>query len=214
MRGVPVDGEKVLRRRKSLGLTQEQLALQANCDVKTVRKAERSFHIDHSVLDRLAVALETAKQDLVDLHTLGVEEANVQRILAWQDAFNDRDVERLLTFYHDEGQVEVVFNTQIPGGGVFSGIAAVQQWLTTILATYRTQFITRDMFQIDSAKDFVFMRSVREAEVEAIATGEKTTAQAAHEFQLQDGKILSHRIFSDTEKLSRIIGQLEPDDVE
>lgn len=212
MRGVPVNGGEVLRLRRSLVLTQERLAAAADCDVKTVRKAEKSQHVDHSVLNRLAEALGVSSENLVDSRLLGQEQANTDTILQWQEAFNERDVEQIVSFYDRNAFVEVVFNDQIPGGGLFQGIDAIRDWVTLALGTYQTQHITPDMFEIDGANDLVFMRSVRPAEVRIIATGATTTAQAAHEFRLAQGLVIAHRIFSDTEKISQILSKLEDDE--
>jgi transcriptional regulator with XRE-family HTH domain len=65
MRGVQVIGETIRSQRRQRGLTQEQLAAQADCDVKTLRQAEHSRAIDLSSLKRIALALNLNYVDLI-----------------------------------------------------------------------------------------------------------------------------------------------------
>ena len=65
MRGLRVNGERICELRKLLAMTQEQLAIRAACDVKTLRKAEQSGNVDVSTLRKLAAALGVSEEELL-----------------------------------------------------------------------------------------------------------------------------------------------------
>jgi transcriptional regulator with XRE-family HTH domain len=65
MRGALANGKEFLLARTKLGLTQDQLAVLADVDVKTVRKAEHGKRLDLGTLTRLAHALKTDLQQLL-----------------------------------------------------------------------------------------------------------------------------------------------------
>ena len=64
-RGVPLDGSRLRQLRRALAYTQEQLATKAECDAKTVRKAERSEPLDLATIERLALALGVGQAHLI-----------------------------------------------------------------------------------------------------------------------------------------------------
>lgn len=68
MRGVPADGRFIKKGRRSLGLTQEALAADARCDVKTVYRAENDAFLDIATLVRLAAALDVPYRKVVQRH--------------------------------------------------------------------------------------------------------------------------------------------------
>ena len=57
MRGATANGVKIAELRAAAGLTQEMLASDCACDVKTVRSAERSKRMDIRTLQRIAERL-------------------------------------------------------------------------------------------------------------------------------------------------------------
>jgi len=65
MRGVVPDGHRIRIARIARGVTQEQLAVCADLDVKTIRKAEHGKRLDVGTLAALARALEVDVQTLV-----------------------------------------------------------------------------------------------------------------------------------------------------
>ncbi len=205
MRSVPVNGEAIRERRKSLPWTQEMLAEQADCDVKTVRKAEKSGHVDPSIVLRLAAALGIKQQDLLDNGALDREQANIEVALASLDGFNRRDPDAIASCFHDEGSISVLFETKFPGGGEFQGKDAIRQWAEITFQAMLTEQITPDMYRVDAVGEFVFIRTVREIEVTSLANQITVHAQVAHEFRILDGKIISQRMFPDTAALTQLI---------
>ncbi len=209
MRGTPVDGQLIRKTRKSMGLTQEQLAADAECDVKTLRKAEKSQHIDQCTVDRIALALKLEATDLINSAALDVEQANIQLVLSWQEAFNRRDPVAMAELFHTDGSVTVMADIPMPGGGEFLGKDGVLEWGRVCFATMRTQHITRDMFQIDAAGDFVFMRGLTDVEVTSLITNQTAKASAAHEFRIRNGKIAALRVITNTAAIAKILQKID-----
>lgn len=211
MRGIPVRGEKILELRKLRALSQEKLGSLADCDAKTVRKAEQSKHVDHSVVERLAAALEVPTEEIIRNDMIRQEQANIDHVFAWNNAFLDRDVERAASFYANEATVAVMFDERMPGGGEFSGSEGIRQWLSICFATFITERMPPEAYQVDAFDSLVFVRSNRPIKVTSVQSGQQTEAHGAHEFRIVDGKIVQHRIFPDTFALAQIIEHIEDD---
>jgi transcriptional regulator with XRE-family HTH domain len=67
LRGVQADGASIYRARRLQGLTQEALAAAAECDEKTIRRAEQGFHLDLATLSRIALALKMPYRRIIEL---------------------------------------------------------------------------------------------------------------------------------------------------
>jgi len=214
MRGSPVNGKRILTIRKSQGMTQEQLAAEADCDVKTLRKAEKSQRVDQSTLKRIAEALNVELPKLINAAALEREQANIQLVLDWQEAFNRRDAAAVAEFFHEDGSVTVMTDVPIPGGGEFLGKEAVYQWAKTCFETYLTEPITPEMMQIDAVRDLVFLRGKTDVEMTVINTNQSTKASATHEFRIKNGKILSHRVVTNTALFAKLVEQAEEEAAE
>lgn len=204
MRGIPVKGHSILETRKSLGLTQEQLAAQAHCDVKTIRKAEKSQPVDSSILKNLADALGVEQSAFVDTASAHREQHVLEVALSWLNAFNTRDPVAVAELYHAAGSVTVMADPKLPGGGQFLSREGVQQWASVCFEAMITEPMTSNMFQIDVAGDYVILRSIVAIQVTSLLTHRSVGAAAAHEFQIQEGKILSHRIFADSDAIASL----------
>jgi transcriptional regulator with XRE-family HTH domain len=65
MRGVAANGAYIKATRRSRGLTQEELANAARCDIKTVYRAESALRLDMATLARLADTLRVPYRRVV-----------------------------------------------------------------------------------------------------------------------------------------------------
>lgn len=65
LRGVEAHGAFICQARRLLGLTQEALATAANCDVRTIRRAENNGRLDIATLVRMASALRAPYEKIV-----------------------------------------------------------------------------------------------------------------------------------------------------
>jgi ketosteroid isomerase-like protein len=190
-------------------LTQEQLAAQSECDVKTVRKAEKSGHVDQSIVESLSQTLGIEPRNLIDTALLDREGGDIEIAMSWLDTFNQRDAERLAELYHEEGTLKVMMDDKLLGGGLFIGRTGVTQWASVCFDAMLTEQVTHNMFQIDVAGCFVFVRSIRDLQVTSLRTNQHIYAPVACEFQMRMGKIWSHRIFSDTDAIARLLSEAE-----
>ena len=80
MRGVVPLGEKIVQLRRSSGLTQEMLAADCECDVKTIRNAEHSRSLDVGTLRRIAARLKVAYGDIAAVPAPDRRKANVATV--------------------------------------------------------------------------------------------------------------------------------------
>ncbi len=104
VRGIHADGTKIKQLRKTRGLTQENLAGLASCDVKTVRKAEQGKNLDYQTLGKIATVLGVHFPEVVDGRDDPDSEqlANFKLVESWIEAFNQRDIDRLMSSSDDK----------------------------------------------------------------------------------------------------------------
>lgn len=207
-RGVPLDGARLRRLRQALGYTQEQLATKAECDAKTVRKAERSEPLDLATIKRLALALGADSSELNFVEPS--DEAKLQVAWEYVRAFNERDPDSVAAIFHEDGSVNVMSDPGLPGGGLFTGEDGVREWARLSMDVMHMEQVSPEMVQVDVAGEYVLLRSRRDIRIESPRTQRAVTASVASEFRVRDGKVLSLRIFADT----LAIGRLYQDDDE
>ncbi len=207
MRGIQVSGSKIRQLRKARGLTQQELAFQAQCDVKTIRKAENSKRVDLSTAGRLAAVLGVNVRDLAAAPTKSDVAAGVAIVQAWTAAFNSRDPQAVAKVYDDNGVIIVMASPNIPGGGTFTGKEEIRRWAQESFNAFDVEKMGPDNQRIDTLGDVVFLRTARDLRVTSCATGQIAYAGAANEMRFADGKILEHRIYADTNALASILGE-------
>jgi transcriptional regulator with XRE-family HTH domain len=123
MRGKPVHGDRIHDLRKAQGMTQEQLAEKAGLDVKTVRKAEQGRRLDLGTITKLCLVLQTELRHLIR-PTRSARELEIRRrdiVINWQRALDARELDGLLSCYHDDAVLHLPGAPQIPFGGTFRG---------------------------------------------------------------------------------------------
>jgi len=203
MRGIQLHGPAIKQQRKSLGLTQQRLAFQAECDTKTIRKAENSQRVDVDTALRIAAALGVAIGDLVAPSSIEHQRANTLVAEAWVDAFNARDPEAVTNCFHEDGVIHVLADRSTPGAGEFGGHARIREWALVSFETFHSEPVTRDMYAIDAVGDHVFLR-VENATVRCRHNGEQTKASAMWEFTIRGGKIVRLKIYPESGAMEAI----------
>lgn len=197
MRGIQLNGPVIQQRRKALGLTQQRLAFRADCDTKTVRKAENSKRVDLATALRVASALGVAISELVEPLSPDLQRANIQTAEDWVAAFNARNPDGVAGCFHRDGAINVLADPATPGAGEFRGQEGVRQWARVFFETFISQAVTRDMYTIDAIGDYVFLRIDR-ALVKCLLNGEQTEASAMWEFTIRRGKIIRLTIYPES----------------
>jgi transcriptional regulator with XRE-family HTH domain len=205
MRGANADGDRIRNLRRSLGLTQDELARRAECDVKTIRKAEKDGRVDLATLRRIAAALNVTSADLdhPPADARATEQANLQVILGWIDAFNRRDVDAILECWHDDGVLQIPGMEGVPAGGTFCGKDEIRAHQELAFQTYRTEHLVLGNIQVNAVDNFVFARG--NASVVHIPSGRETRCYAVHEFRLEAEKIAEHLVITDTRAFQQLL---------
>jgi transcriptional regulator with XRE-family HTH domain len=121
MRGIAADGAAIRHVRWLAGLTQEQLAALAGVDVKTVRNAERGQRVDLATLARISFALNVDACNLIIATHSPLEIRRRDAVGRWRHAWDVRDIEALLSLYHDDAVLHLPGAPEIPFAGEHRG---------------------------------------------------------------------------------------------
>lgn len=206
MRGIRVRGDLIRTRRKAAGLTQEQLAAAAGCDVKTVRKTERGAErVDLWVVSAIAEILgcETESLIVLDAASEGKAELHLSLVNDWHAAFADADMDRLLALHTQDTILEIPGSEGLPAAGNFTGIAQLREHFLAMFKLFRLRAVQSDDFRIHAVDDLVFLRST--ATIEYLPAGKSYTTRHVNEFEFRDGKIARRVVVADYDRLREIL---------
>lgn len=210
MRGVPVRGELIRNLRKAAGLTQEQLAATIECDVKTLRKAERGAErVDLWVVSAIGEALgcETDSLIVIDADSDRKAEFHLSLVKQWHAAFADADVDRLLALHSEDTILEIPGSDGLPAAGNFTGIDELRGHFLALFKLFRLRAVQDDDFRIHAVDDLVFHRST--ATIEYLPAGKSYTTVHVNEFEFRDGKIARRVVVADYDGLREIVADCE-----
>jgi len=203
MRGTIANGDKIVALRKVAGLTQEMLAAESGCDVKTLRSAERSQSMDAVTLRRIAGRLGVGYRDIIADIPQDRREANIAAAENYIRAFNARDPDAVAECFREDGAVIVLADPRLPGTGEFRGQGRIREWATMCFKAYLAEQLSEDKYHIDAVGDYVFVRLVRPT-LQCLITGKQTTVSVMSEFEISDGRIAVLRTFPESGAVERI----------
>ena len=204
MRGVMICGQTVRELRKKAGLTQEQLAVDADCDPKTIGKAERSQgRVDLHVAVAIAEALDCSTEAILETSDSTRNDSNIQLVHAWNDALCSWDLEKLLAFHTDDTVLEIVGAHGVPAEERYEGIAQLKAHFEETSKILRLVWWDKDTIQITAVDNLVFMRS--DATIEYAPNGKTYTTRHFNEFEFRDRLISRRVVIADYEGLRRIL---------
>jgi transcriptional regulator with XRE-family HTH domain len=203
MRGVVTNGEKILALRNGAGLTQETLAAQAGCDVKTLRRAERSRRVDVATLRRIADYLAVEVRNLIADERADSRAANIVAVERFVGAFDARDPNAVADSFCEDGVVLTLADPSLPGAGEFRGREQIRRWAQVCFETFRTDPITPDNSRIDTIGDLVFLRLDR-PQVEYLPTGKQAHVYLTSEFKVAGGLIAALWIYPESGAIERM----------
>lgn len=204
MRGVVPLGEKIVQLRRSSGLTQEMLAADCECDVKTIRNAEHSRSLDVGTLRRIAARLKVAYGDIAAVPAPDRRKANVATVERWIAAFNSRDAQAVAECFHQGGAVIVLADPGLPGAGEFRGNEQIETWAEICFATFLTEPITPSMYQLDAVGDLVFVR-VERPRLDCLLNGNHSLVSVMWEFLVTDDRITQFRVYPESGAIERMV---------
>jgi ketosteroid isomerase-like protein len=202
MRGVHVQGDIIRRLRSECGFTQDQLALQAGCDVTTIRKmekGEKAFDVQSVVA--LAQALNCHVTRLIVPSTAppelsSQEQVNLACVARHRDGFARKDVEQVLSCYTDDAVISFPSSIPSPSSGLFEGREAIRRHLELTFQTFTPHIPTLEESDVHAFADQVLLRQAASAVVNH--NGAVFTSYLLFEFYFRDGKIYKHVGLFDT----------------
>ena len=209
MRGIKPNGPRIFQLRRDSGATQEQIATLAQCDVKTLRKAEKgSERIDLSVAMAIAKALNVDFQDLVcvedleDVGAVATPERLIELTRQWNQTFLDQDYDSFLAMHTDDTVVELPGVDSLPHQEHCHGIDQLREFVKETSQELRLTSYDPESLQIYVFGNIVFMRA--RATIEHIPSGRTYTTVHVNELEFQGEKIARRLTVADYDLLRRI----------
>ena len=194
MSGEQSNGKRIREVRKALGLTQEALAKFAQCDLKTLRRAENSGSVNASTLHRISLALNVDFRELTQkpLQSSGErangERANTGTVWSFYEVFNLGDALALTDFFHEDATLELPSTALNPDDEVVLGKARIQRRWECAFAESQSEKLSLNNVRIEAAGDYVFARAIC-IRIRRLADSQHFRASFAQDFLLTNGKI-------------------------
>lgn len=185
-----MNGRRLVELRKSRGLTQEQLAAHADCDVKTIRAAEHSHRVDLQTASSLAATLGVPLGEVVlpSATTPADEEAHLQAVRRQVAAINARDPDAFAATFTVDGVNHVNAHPDLPGAGVQRGRDEIREGARIAFETYVSEPITPEMVEFRVVGDKVYLR-VDRPRLRGVVTQIEREVSTLMEFTIRDGLI-------------------------
>lgn len=121
---------------------------------------------------------------------------NAERIKEGIQHFNQGNIPAVLDLYDREAHIE---SSGTIAGGTFRGKEGVQEWMQKIGATWPAG-LKLNVENLHETGDLVFVEWTQEGK---LANGKETKQKALNVFELHEGKVKSHRLYTDSEKIAR-----------
>lgn len=206
MRGVVINGELIRERRRNRGMTQEELAHAADCDVRSVRKAEKGVErSDLRIVVGIARALDLEAPELIGeiQESSSDPHGNLTVVRQWVDAFFRADIQTLLDMHTDDTVLEIPGTEDLPVKDYYEGIDEQRVFLTGFFSAFRLIWYDADNTLFHVSGDHVFMRN--EALITFLPKGKSYRARHVNEFEFRDGKVAKRVVTADYAKLREIL---------
>jgi transcriptional regulator with XRE-family HTH domain len=210
MRGALANGDQLQAARASRGLTQEQLAALADVDVKTVRKAEQGKRLDLGTLTRLAFALDVELNQIIR-PSRSETEIQIRRrdvVMRWHRAWDARDMNALLTLFHEHAIMQMPGGLNIPIGGTFRGKAEIRRLHEMAWSICETEPVPPEDFSLLVADDTVILQGRKGIR---LPNGESVKLAAVHIFRFEGDLIAEVHVEYDTLRFAQLLGLPSPD---
>ncbi len=194
MRGHHSNGSSIRELRRLLGLTQDEVAVRAGCDVKTIRKAERGQRLDIATLRGIAKVFQTPVSSLVSVDS-ATQAGQSVLVSAWTRAFNRQDVDALVELYSEDAILHFPALKGPVGAEVFRARTDLRQHFETTFAKFDFRKILLNKCRLYRAGDFVLLR------LTLAGTPRKSRLmlkwEGMHEFRFANQLIVEHLQFFD-----------------
>ncbi len=201
-RGTLTNGEKIISSRKSLGLTQEQLAAKADIDVKTIRNAESGKRLDLSTIQRVARCLLIPWEELLqESHQVDAKTCK-EIIKKWRLAWIRQDVHMILGLYAPSASLIVAGAPIIPFAGEHQGRDTIQSTFQLAWQSIFCSYGHRSKYSLQVGNGQAVLSTL--GLIESLHSSSVSMTSLQH-FVLQDNLIVLHRIEYDTLAMHRLL---------
>ncbi|GEM_PF-3147684 len=204
MRGVIVNGAEIQKVRLSCGLTQEQLAKNADVDVKTVRKAEQGKRLDLGTLTRLARALGTELHRLRIATPSGTELEIIRRdrVLQWHRAWESHDMVALLDGYHHDAILSLPGGPSLKISGICIGKDAIRQMSELAWSLCKSDQAHTVNLMLYVCDDTVILKGKK---IVPVSQGDVVRLSCVHIFTFRGTLIAGQQVEYDTLEFARLM---------
>lgn len=205
MRGALADGGAIRQRRKTLGLTQEQLASQASCDTKTVRRAEQGKNLDTYTLAKIATALAISFVDVIQQTQLldASQQRNILVVEQLAAAFNERNVDGVMKLCHEDIVMYAPGSPDLRFGGVFRGRNEVRRMHEIAFAAAVTEQLTPANVSYIAVEDYVIARGT--AAMKGIGNNRKQKFAFTHMIRIKNDKVIEFSAGYDSLAINKLL---------
>ena len=201
MRGKTARGDRIRRARRARAMTQEQLAVAAGCDVKTIRNSESSRNLDVATLRKIAEALDLEFESVVSTSPdpTNVHGEFADKVRSWLAAMNTQDVAEAIECYSEDGQVVYPSGTRYPGCGTHNGHDQIRKHLVDWFGFADLELSQIGTIALQPNSNVVFLHVTTTGIIRS--NSQPFRLDAIHEFQFAESGIVQHTAVFDTSKL-------------
>jgi len=126
---------------------------------------------------------------------------NAERIKEGIEHFNRGNIPAVLDLYDPAVDID---SSGTIAGGTFRGREGVQEWMQKIGTTWPGG-LRLSVENLHEMGDLVFVEWMQEGK---LANGKETKQKALNVFELHEGKVKSHRLYTDSERIARDMGRM------
>ena len=126
---------------------------------------------------------------------------NAERIKEGIEHFNRGNIPAVLELYDPAAHIE---SSGTIAGGTFRGREGVQEWMQKIGTTW-PEGLRLHVENLHETGDLVFVEWTQEGK---LANGKESKQKSLNVFELHGGKVRSHRLYTDSEKIARDLGKM------
>ena len=189
MRGIYVNGELVRRLRTEQGLSQDDLAVRADRNARTIRNAEAGKRLDPQTVSAIAEALSLEVARLV-VEAPDQDDVSRNCVEKLFQAYQARNIDQVVKSYTKDATLRYPESVPILPWSTFTGAKEIRQHARLWLQTFDQKLIEQpdSLFLVRGSQ--VCYRQLFLTTIPASET--QLELEMYHEFQLSEDKIKRH----------------------
>lgn len=197
------------QRRRTLGLTQEQLAAEASLDVKTVRKAEKpGERVDLRVIVAIAEQFSLSPQDLIEPEETACPppERLIELVKKWGEYSITGEIDKWLAMHTTDTIFELPEKGGLPVARDCRGIDELDTFIREAAQILRIHSTDPATEQYHATGNLVFMRVT--AQMEFLPARARFEARHVNEFEFEGELIKRRTTIADYHPLRKILDEM------